>query len=74
MPPLAMVVLPLTAYSTVSAASTAVVGQQQQQRQRQPQTKDQDQLQTLLQELQQGDLLDRCHASNSLVKDLMTQL
>lgn len=72
MPPLELAVLPPTAYAAFSVASTAVKGQQQQRQQ--AQAKDYDQLQTVLQELQEGDLLDRCHASNSLVKDLRTQI
>lgn len=72
MPPLALAVLPPTAYSTVRVASTAVTGEQQQRQQ--AQAKNHDQLQTIVQKLQEGDLLDRCHASNSLVKDLRTQV
>ena len=70
MPPLALAVLPPTAYSPGDVAATAVMGRQQ--RQQHSQLKDHVQLHAILQELQQGDLLDRCHASNSLVKDLRT--
>lgn len=69
MPPLAVAVLPATAYSLINATPTAVM-QQHQQQQHQAEAKDRAQLQKVLQELRQGNLLDRCHASNSLIKDL----
>ena len=70
MPPLAVAVLPPTAYSIGHGEPAAKQSHQQQQQQQQADAKDHDQLLTVLQELQQGSLLDRCHASNSLVKDL----
>lgn len=69
MPPLALAVLPPTAYSTFHAAPPAAKHSQQPQ-QHQTEAKGLGQLQTVLQALQQGSLLDRCYASNSLVKDL----
>ena len=72
MPPMAVAVLPPSAYSIGNGGPAAAKQshQQQQQQQCQADAKDHDQMQTVLQELQQGSLLDRCHASNSLVKDL----
>ena len=67
MPPLAVAVLPPTAYSTGDGAPAAV---KQSHQQHQAGTKNHHQLQIVLQELQHGSLLDRCHASNSMIKDL----
>ena len=71
MPPTAVAVLLPTAYS-IGHGETAAAKQshQQQQQQHQADAKDHNELQSVLQELQQGSLLDRCRASNSLVKDL----
>ena len=69
MPPMTVAVLPPTAYSTFRGAPAAAKHNHQLQ-QHQTDANDRDQLQAVLQELQQGSLLDRCHASNSLVKDL----
>lgn len=66
MPPMAVAILPPTAYSTFHAAPAAAKHNPR----HQTDAKDRDQLQTVLQELQQGSLLDRCYASHSLVKDL----
>ena len=72
---MAMAVLPPTAYS-IGNGEAAKQKQHHhhhhhhQQQRHQADAKDRDQLQIVLQELQQGSLLGRCHASNSLVKDL----
>lgn len=67
MPPLAVAVLPPTAYTTGDSAPAAL---KQSHQQHQAGAKDCHQLQIVLQELQHGSLLDRCHASNSMIKDL----
>lgn len=76
MPPMAMAVLPPTAYCIGNGEPAAAKQNQHHhhphhhQQRHQADAKDRDQLQIILQELRQGSLLGRCHASNSLVKDL----